>query len=457
MALNPFFKQGTSGEQNLIQQLVNEQLRMYGVEVYYIPRKYLTTNTIIREVIQSKFDDAYPIEAYVENYDGYEGQGTLLSKFGIQNQDDLSLTISKERFENYISPLIKNESNIRLSTRPKEGDLIYFPLGDRVFEIKFVEHEQPFYQLQKTYVYTLKCELFRPEDEVVDTNVEEIDNNFVETGYIQTLSLFGIGSTATASATFTDGGLRNITILDGGYGFTGTPSVSISTSPGTTATAVAITTYRSGLSTSRSIDRFEITNPGAGYTVPPAILVRGGGGTGVAVTVGIATTGGVGIITVTDGGSSYSSSSPPIITFSAPLSGSTAIGTAIVSAAGSVTGIRLTNTGVGYTAPPTITIAPPPLVGSGNYIFNEIVTGGTSGTTARVKTWNASTKALTVSIVNGAFILGESITGGESGAVYSMRNQNSDDLSDAFADNDTIETEADGILDFTERNPFGEV
>ena len=457
MGLNPFFKQGTRGEQSLIQQLVNEQLRMYGVEVHYIPRKYITTNTVIREVIESQFTDAYPIEAYVENYDGYEGQGTLLSKFGIENSDDLTLTVSKERFEEYISPLLKNETNARLTTRPKEGDLIYFPLGDRLFEIKFVEHETPFYQLQKTYVYTLKCELFRPQDEVLDTNIEEIDNNLVETGYIQTLSLFGIGSTATATATFTNGGLRNITILDSGYGYTSTPVVSISTSPGTTASAVAITTYRSGLGTSRSIDRIELTNPGAGYTVPPSVVFQGGGGTGVAVTVGIATTGGVGIITVSSGGAAYSADNPPTITFSAPLSGSTAIGTAIVSAAGTISGIRLSSAGVGYTVSPIITISAPPLVGSGNYIFNEIVTGGTSGTTGRVKTWNASTKELSVSIVNGSFIVGESVTGGESGAVYSMRDQNSDDLTLAFADNDNIETEADNILDFTERNPFGEV
>ena len=107
MALNPFFSQGTSTEQGLVQSLINEQLRMYGVEVHYIPRKYITKNTIIREVIQSEFDDAYPIEAYVNTYDGYEGQGTILSKFGIQPIDDLTLIISKERFENYISPPYK--------------------------------------------------------------------------------------------------------------------------------------------------------------------------------------------------------------------------------------------------------------------------------------------------------------------------------------------------------------
>ena len=92
-----------------------------------MPRKYLTTNTVIKEVIQSEFDNAYPLEAYVDNYDGYGGQGTILSKFGIEDKDDLTLIISRERFETYITPLIKDMANVELSTRPKEGDLIYFP------------------------------------------------------------------------------------------------------------------------------------------------------------------------------------------------------------------------------------------------------------------------------------------------------------------------------------------
>jgi len=151
--LNPFFQQGSRSEQGLIQDLINEQLRMYGVEIYYIPRRYITKKNIIKEVIQSKFDNAYPIEAYVNSYDGYSGSGTILSKFGIQELDDLSLIISRERFELYISPLIENIPDIELSSRPKEGDLVYFPLVDRLFEVKYVEHEQPFYQLQKNYVY----------------------------------------------------------------------------------------------------------------------------------------------------------------------------------------------------------------------------------------------------------------------------------------------------------------
>ena len=140
MALNPYFQQGATSEQNLVQDLINEQLRMYGVEVYYLPRQYVTKNTVIKEVIESSFTNAYPLEAYVDTYDGYEGVGTLLSKFGVQDLDDLVLIISQERYADYIAPLIKNIPNVELSTRPKEGELIYFPLGERLFEIKFVEH-----------------------------------------------------------------------------------------------------------------------------------------------------------------------------------------------------------------------------------------------------------------------------------------------------------------------------
>jgi hypothetical protein len=155
--LNPFFLQGSKSEQSLIQDLINEQLRMYGVEVYYLPRQYVTEKTVIREVIESEFNDAYPIEAYVETYDGYSDNPTILSKFGIQSLNEITLIISRERYTNYISSLIINKDNIKISSRPKEGDLIYFPLGKRLFEIKYVEHEKPFYQLQGLYTYQLRC------------------------------------------------------------------------------------------------------------------------------------------------------------------------------------------------------------------------------------------------------------------------------------------------------------
>ena len=108
MSLNPYFLQGSKSEQSLVQSLVNEQLKIYGIEIYYLPRKYVNQTTVIREVIESEFNTALPIEAYVDNYEGYGGQGTVLSKFGIQEQDDLTLIISRDRWETYIQPLIKN-------------------------------------------------------------------------------------------------------------------------------------------------------------------------------------------------------------------------------------------------------------------------------------------------------------------------------------------------------------
>jgi len=456
MALNPFFTQGTKNEQNLVQDLINEQLKMYGVECYYLPRKFLTTNTVIREVVQSKFDDAYPLEAYVNNYDVYQGNGTVLSKFGIEVQQDINLTISKDRFENYITPLIRNESGIKLSTRPKEGDLIWFPLDDRLYEIKFVEHAKPFYQLKELYVYELQCEVFRYEDETVDTGIGSIDDETEEIGYSQTLTLTGVGTTATAVTTFRNGGIQFIDLLNSGSGYRATPTVAISSAPagGITATAVAITTSAVGLTTSFAIESIRITDPGAGYTEIPSVTFSGGGGTGIAVTVGIATTGTVGVVTITDGGSGYYGTTPTI-TFTAPGTGTTAVGE-VVAVGGTIQSARLSNAGAGYTTVPTITISNPGLLGSGDFYFNEEVTGGTTGTKARVKSWDATTKTLVVGIATGTFLQGESITGDESSAVYTLAVDTTDDIVTPYADNQTIQSEGDDILDWTRKNPFGD-
>ena len=456
MALNPFFTQGTKNEQNLVQDLINEQLKMYGVECYYLPRKYLTTNTVIREVVQSKFDDAYPLEAYVNNYDVYQGNGTVLSKFGIEVQQDINLTISKDRFENYITPLIRNETGIKLSTRPKEGDLIWFPLDDRLYEIKFVEHAKPFYQLKELYVYELQCEVFRYEDETVDTGIGSIDDETEELGYNQTLTLTGVGTTSTAVTTFRNGGVQFIDLLNSGSGYRATPTVAISSAPsgGITATAVAITTSVVGLTTSYAIESIRITDPGAGYTEIPAVTFTGGGGTGIAVTVGIATTGTVGVVTITDGGSGYYGTTPTI-TFTAPVTGTTAVGE-VVAVGGTIQSARLSNAGAGYTAVPTVTISNPGLLGSGDFYFNEEVTGGTTGTKARVKSWDATTKTLVVGIATGTFLQGESITGDESSAVYTLAVDTTDDIVTPYADNQTIQSEGDDILDWTRKNPFGD-
>ena len=196
MPLNPFFLQGSKNEQFLVQDLINEQLKMYGIEVFYLPRKIFKTDNIIREVQSSKFDDSFAIEAYLNNYEGYNPNSDLMTKFGLKLTNEVSLTISKERFEETITPFLEGiTSGIRdglitdytfedLISRPKEGDLIYFPLGERLFEIKRVESEKPFYQLGKNYIYELNCELYEYENELIETTIDEVDNTVEDQGYI---------------------------------------------------------------------------------------------------------------------------------------------------------------------------------------------------------------------------------------------------------------------------------
>lgn len=459
--LNPYFTQGTSSEQNLVQDLVDEQIRMYGIDVYYIPRSYVTKATVIKEIIQSEYNDAHAIEAYVSTYSGYEGAGTLLSKFGIQEQDDLTIVISQRRYRDYLQPLIAAGTNIELSSRPKEGDLIYFPLGDRIFEIKYVEHESPFFQLKKNYVYELRCELYRlAASDVFDTDVADIDNNLIGEGYIQTLSMVGVGSTATAFTGIVNGGVRFVDITNRGSGYTTSPNVAFSLPPNGGIQATGISSMISGIvdfcdtnKESLRVQSVLITNPGAGYTVPPLVSFIGGGGSGAAGT-SIIGDGIVGVITVSNGGSGYIN--VPSVSFSSPLNGITAEGVVNMNSSGIVTSIYITNAGLGYTEAPTITIQNPPvLVGTGDYLFNEIVVGSSSSVTARVRSWNSSTNILQVATISGRFLNGENIIGQESGASYAVKSINTDNIEDKFASNDDIQLEANELLDFTETNPFG--
>ena len=477
MALNPFFLQGTASEQRLVQDLINEHLKFHGVEVTYIPRKYVNTKTIIEEVQTSKFDDNFSIEAYVNTFEGYGGAGDILTKFGVSVRDELILTISKERFEDFIAPFMAgqddgtDDSIMPTPTRPREGDLVYFPLGQRLFEVKFVEHEDPFYQLGKNYVYQLKCELFEYEDEVIDTTIEEIDLQVQDEGYITTLQLIGVGRTATASAiisgTVSSGYISEIHLNNDGSGYTSAPIIGITSSPtgqvGDNATAVGFITTRGGVT---SLDRILLTNAGAGYTVAPTITITGGGGVGAAATASIITSGqGVVRFTITDGGVGYST--VPIITISGPPSSGiakTAVGIASIGYDGSdkvVKAIYIKDPGRGYSSTPTVTISnPETLSGVGTYLFNEIVIGSRSMLEARVKEWDEDTKILKISNVGIAatqigFYPGESVIGKTSGASYPVLTYTQDDIYDKYTENDEFEKLGDNLLDFTESNPFG--
>ena len=173
MATNVHFSQQVQTEQNLVEDLVVESLRMYGHNCYYLPRKIINEDTILGDAANSSFEDAYEVEMYLENVDAFEGEADLYSKFGVEIRDSATFVISRRSWERFVSL----DVNLATGLRPNEGDLIYFPLSKSLFEIKFVEHENPFYQLGKLFVFKMTCDLFEYSGEKFDTEVTELDTD----------------------------------------------------------------------------------------------------------------------------------------------------------------------------------------------------------------------------------------------------------------------------------------
>ena len=172
MPTNVYFDTGTRPEQNLYEDLIIEQLRIYGQDVYYIPRRMVSEDELFGEDGLSKFEDAYLIEMYVDNVDGYEGEKELMTKFGLDIQDDATFTVARRRWEQFVAI----DNNIIVSLRPNEGDLVYWPRGNKLFEITFVDHDDPFYQVQNLPTYKLKCKTFEYGSEEIDTGIAQIDS-----------------------------------------------------------------------------------------------------------------------------------------------------------------------------------------------------------------------------------------------------------------------------------------
>ena len=472
--LNSYFLQGSPSEQRLIQDLINEQLKMYGQDVLYMPRRILGENTVIKEVTASKFDDSFRIEAYLMNSDGFSGNGDLLSKFGIRSNDEINLVISKERYDDFISPLLKlwPESERKIADRPQEGDLIWFPLDESLFEIKYVEGKKPFYQLNNLYVYELRCERFEYEDEIID--VPEVDPTGIEVnesikdlGNVYTIQMVGTGATtAVATVGFattnpSSKSIQYIDLINDGYGYTSAPTVSISTAPsgGLSATAVAIMTSRSS-NQKFSIDRILITNPGFGYTESPTVTISGANGAG-GIATAVINTRVLGIVGLSSGGVGYTTT--PQVTIQrifipsgAGISSNinNAQAEAIVNSNGVVVAVRYSNAGAGYTFTPTISFTNPTATAFGDYDYNEVVTGSRTGTTGYVRSWDYTNRVLKLSVVDGTFARGESIVG--AAASYKVSTVQTNEFLDSYAENIQIETASDSILDFSQRNPFGE-
>lgn len=180
MATNFFFNNfQSSQEQLLIEDLIIESIKIYGLDVYYLPRTKVNYDGIYAEASISEFNSQYMVEMYVKNVDGFKGDGDFLSKFNLEIRDQITFTIARRSFYNEIG-------SVNNMIRPLEGDLIFFPLNNKVFEIKFVEHESIFYQLGSLQLWDITCELFEYSGEVFNTGIEEIDRVYVDHSLDQT-------------------------------------------------------------------------------------------------------------------------------------------------------------------------------------------------------------------------------------------------------------------------------
>ena len=169
MATNKFFKHSIRSEQDLLENLTIEAIRIHGHDVVYLPRTLITKDFLFGEDSVSKFNKGYPVEMYISSVDGFGGDGDFASKFGLQIKDTAEFVVSRKSFSRALS----GEESIN---QPREGDLIYLPLSRGLFEIKFVEYENPFFQLGKLYSHKLSCELFEYSQEDFETGFTDIDS-----------------------------------------------------------------------------------------------------------------------------------------------------------------------------------------------------------------------------------------------------------------------------------------
>ena len=198
---------GSAQEQKTIENLIVETIEIYGQDIYYVPRTIVNKDTVFGEDSDTKFESAKAIRAYVNNVEGWEGQGELLSKFGVRIEDKTTFIFSRDKFKEHVD----DSTVLNVEGRPNEGDLIWFPTTKHLFQIMFVEAEKPFYQLGKGYVWECQCELFEYSDEEIDTGITDLDN--IETAFANaiTVGLVAGGSGTFAAGETVTGGTSNVT------------------------------------------------------------------------------------------------------------------------------------------------------------------------------------------------------------------------------------------------------
>ena len=451
---------GVATEQNLVQDLVDEQIKLFGSDVFYIPRVHLKDKSL-GEVIQSEFNQSYMIEMFLVNVEGFGAGAEFVSKFGLRITDEITFVVSRRRWEQSANPAL----NLAVDGRPNEGDLIYFPMTEDLYEVKYVERENPFFQLGKQYFYQLTAELYEQGADKFDTGIDEIDDVEREFSNITTLNL-SLTTRQTATGTLT-------------------------------------------VSSAGVITGATITAAGTGYNTAPNVTINNAGsGTGGSITTSILD-GGVVTLTVANGGSGYNPTNLPTITIDAPptaiqfipdehvvIGGFTQQGGGrtwtsadkiiTVTADGAFDPVFATTTQKKYfywkfedkricyvyqyngTTATTVqgyfyydTV-------NSKYIINAWEDTSTNGgqatmydlmsaTIAEVADWNGVTFTLEVMNRTGNFLDSDMIRGVESNAIYTLGTFSTiDNQSTEYDQNKAIEDGADDLIDWGETNPFGE-
>ena len=451
---------GVATEQNLVQDLVDEQIKLFGSDVFYIPRVHLKDKTL-GEVIQSEFNQSYMIEMFLVNVEGFGAGAEFVSKFGLRITDEISFVVSRRRWEQSANPAL----NLAVDGRPNEGDLIYFPLTEDLYEIKYVERENPFFQLGKQYFYQLTAEIYEQGADKFDTGIDDIDDVEREFSNITTLNV-GLTTRETATGTVvvdTNGNIVSATLTSGGTGYNKAPSVTVN--PSGNASGGYITTSISD----GGVVSLLVEQGGTGYDPnnPPTITIDTPPEAVQFISDEHVVIGG---FTQQGGGRTWTSSNKVITV--------TAIGgfdpTFATTTQKKYFYWKFEDKRISYvyTFNGTTATTTPGFFyyDSANvkYIINaweETTTSGgqaimydlISSTIAEVADWNGVTNTLEVMNRTGNFIDGDMIRGVESNAIYTLGDFSTiDNESTEWDQNAAIEEGADDIIDWGEVNPFGE-
>lgn len=187
MTTNYYFNQHERSDQVLYEDIIIESIKMYGQDVYYLPRDLVEEDKVWAHDAGSKFNSSYRVEMYIENVEGFDGEGDLFTKFGVEIRDQATFIVSRRRW----SQTVKSYDNEITGERPREGDVLYIPFSKKLFQIMHVEHEQPFYQLMNLPTYKLRCELFEFSNEIFETENADIDQIARDIAYNVVLTISG--------------------------------------------------------------------------------------------------------------------------------------------------------------------------------------------------------------------------------------------------------------------------